>query len=131
MERHRPPSRGVGGLVRLLGQMCRRVVAGDRVLGEDHRQRKDVEQEAEAACVTAEESGVVHPVRERRRHARVMVRHEDQDCHHGGGARDVPPHGDVVQDRKQLAGEDVHQCGEREHDHEDQEHAAEAVAVGP
>ena len=40
------PSRGVGSLVGLFGEMCRRVVAGDRVLGEDHRKREDVEQES-------------------------------------------------------------------------------------
>ena len=96
------------GVVRLLGHVRRRVVAGDRV----HRQ-----QEAERQHVVPEhrhaEPGVVDAsVKTKSRlWCRSGTNDEDRDDHRD--ARDVPEHADVVEQRDEVRAVDVDQRVER------------------
>ena len=140
----RPPDalgRGVGGAVGLLRQVGGGVVAGDRVLREQEAERQHVEPEARSAVRTVERAvaaeqaaGVVDLAGEDVAGAPVggpVLQEEDQDEHDDRGAGDVPPHRDVVEDREQVAGEDVDDRAEDQDAEEHEEDALERVALGP
>ena len=92
---HRPPDALRGGLVRsvrLLGDVRRGVVAGDRVLREQEAQRQHVPPEHVVA-----EAGVVLGLREDGVEARVVGGDDDQDDDQRRGADHVPEHRDAVE----------------------------------
>ena len=67
---------------------------------------------------SAVEAGVVDPVAEHEAGALVMARHEDHEPDDHQHAKHVPSDRDVVEDRQQPVGEDVH---DRVADQDDQE----------
>ncbi len=87
----RPPDalgRAVGRALGLLGQVRRRVVARDRVLGQDRRDRQHEEQEAEAGRRAAEHAAVVDGLGEHVAETGVLL--GDQDTGSGSPPRRPP-----------------------------------------
>ena len=64
-------------------------------------------QNAKPLRAAAAVAGVVEPLGEHVAERLVLVGHDDQDQHDRRRAGDVPPHRDVVDDRQQVAAEDV------------------------
>ena len=110
-----PLAAELAALLGLLRQVGRRVVAGDRVLGEDHRERQHGEAGTRRRWSLPPKKPVLLTVWVNTDDTLAWwLGHEEQDQHDGGGAEHVPPHRDVVEDREQVAGEDVHQRGQHE-----------------
>jgi hypothetical protein len=123
---------GVGRGVGLLAQVCRCVVASDRVLGEQESERNDIEPESEAVRLASEEAArVVDAVAEHEGSALVVVGHEDEYEDHDGGTSHMPPHGDVVDDGQQVTAEDVEGRDDDQHDEELPEDSLQGVTLGP
>ncbi len=133
----RPPDalgRSAGGGLGLLGEVGRRVVPGDRVLGQDAGQREEVEEEPEPAGMPAEQAGVVDRAAEHvtdRGVVGALGQEEPQDDDDDRRTDDVPPDRDVVEHGQQVAGEDVHDGGQGQDDRELDEDPGQRVVAGP
>ena len=104
--------------MRLLGDVCRGVEAGDRVLGQQESERQDVEPIHPVA-----EAAVVDPVTEDEAEALVPVGDEDQHDHDRRHTEHVPPDRDAVDPRQQVGVTDV----DRRVQQEDQEEEKESL----
>ena len=125
----RPPDalgRRVGRRVGLLRQVGRGVVPGDRVLGQQGADGQDDEEEPQPVVFPPKKPVLLTVEVKTIDGAGVVIGQEDQDEDDGRGAEHVPPDRDVVEDREQVAREDVDQGGE----HQDAEEVEEDRVAG-
>ena len=120
--------RGDRGALGLLGGVGGGVVARLRVHRQQEPDRQDEEPEAEVAGRASEEPGLVEPLGEDEIRALVVVRHDPEESDDHGDTEEVPTHRDVVHQRQEAVGEDVHHRVAEQDDQEEQELLAQDMA---